>query len=76
MARARKDIAGRHQREGTAVPVSAGVPEGISGSTPVPMLALADLPLHHRDQILDLIRSMARDAARADHAVDRGGGDA
>lgn len=36
--------------------------------------ALAGNPIadHHRDQLLTLVRALARDAARADHAAERG----
>ncbi|WP_217330578.1 hypothetical protein [Paracoccus sp. Z118] len=37
---------------------------------PIP-LAHADLPPQHREQLLDLVRALARDAARADHAAGR-----
>ncbi|MFC3061054.1 hypothetical protein [Paenirhodobacter populi] len=39
------------------------------------MLALRDLPDQHREQILALVRALARDAAREDHATERGGDD-
>jgi len=59
----------------TEVPETAGSGAVLPGSVLAPqtMLALADLPLQHREQILALIRAMARDAARADHAAERGG---
>lgn len=73
MARAKKDIAGRHQRVGAPAPVAAGAPTAHSLPAPQPKLALRDLPDQHRKQILALIRAMARDAARADHAAGRNG---
>lgn len=73
MARARKDIVGRHQRDGAAAPVPAGAPLGHPSPASSPCLALSDLPQQHREQILALIRAMARDAARADHAAARNG---
>ena len=75
MARARKDIAGR--RRGDRAEASSGgtVASGGAAGLPAmplqPMLALSGLPLQHREQILALVRAMARDAARADHAAGR-----
>lgn len=75
MARARKHIAGRRHQDGTAAPV----PDVACGSLPSshirPMLALRDLPDVHREQILALVRVLARDAARADHAAEDSGDD-
>ncbi|WP_217330652.1 hypothetical protein [Paracoccus sp. Z118] len=40
------------------------------GTTSPVSLALVDLPLQHREQLLQLVRAVARDAARMDHAAD------
>lgn len=73
MARARKHIAGTRHQDGAAAPI----PDVASGSlpplAPQPMLALRDLPDVHRAQILALVRALARDAARADHAAEDAG---
>lgn len=80
MARARKDIAGRQRGDGAKAPadgaVASGGAAGLSAVPPQPMLALSVLPLQHREQLLALVRAMARDAARADHAAGRDGDDA
>lgn len=75
MARARKDIAGERRRRGVEAPTAGGVASGQPIPGPHPFLALSALPLQHREQILALVRALARDAARADHAAGRGGDD-
>lgn len=80
MARARKDIAGRRRGDRAEAPAAGAVASGGAAAMPAlssqPMLALSGLPLQHREQILALVRAMARDAARADHAAERQGDDA
>lgn len=79
MARARKDIAGRRRGDGAEAPaddaIASGGAAGVPGLPPQ-MLALSGLPPQHREQILALVRAMARDAACADHAAGRDGDDA
>ncbi|GGH64009.1 hypothetical protein GVY41_19805 [Frigidibacter albus] len=51
----------------------AGVAEGPSSRLPAPHdapLANPALTLEHKSQFLALVRALARDAARADHAAD------
>jgi hypothetical protein len=51
--------------------------EGLPTAVPAPAIVLATgpttpspAPPAHQQQLLDLIRALARDAARADHAAD------
>lgn len=73
MARDRKDIAGERRQRGVEAPVAGDIASGLSSSGPHPFLALSALPLQHREQILALVRALARDAARADHAAEQAG---
>ena len=76
MARARRDIAGRRHGDGAEAPAGDVFASGGAALPPQPMLALSGLPLQHREQILTLVRALARDAARADHAAGKQGNDA
>lgn len=75
MARARKHIAGKRHQSGAISPVADTSPVDLPAPTLQPMLVLRDLPDQHREQILALVRALARDAAREDHATERGGDD-
>lgn len=56
----------KHAREEGALPAAA--PLAVAASN-VP-LATGQTQPHHRDQLLALIRALARDAAREDHEQD------
>ncbi len=75
MARAGKHIAG--QRHPSGATGTARMPLSVSPPSPAPqtMLVLRDLPDQHREQILVLVRALARDVAHDDHAAERGGDD-
>ncbi|MBJ2154092.1 hypothetical protein [Paracoccus sp. IB05] len=73
MARARKHIAGKRHQSGATSPAADASPVDLPAPAPQTMLVLRDLPEQHRDQILALVRALARDAAREDHAAERGG---
>ncbi|WP_206613066.1 hypothetical protein [Paenirhodobacter populi] len=75
MARARKHIAGKRRQSGATSPAADAPPVDLPSPALQPMLALRDLPDQHREQILALVRALARDAAREDHATERGGDD-
>ena len=69
MARARKDIAGRHQEGGASVPVPAGAPFGTASTAATPPLASNLSPPH--PCLIQLVRLLARQAAEADIARQR-----
>lgn len=75
MARARKHIAGKRHQDGATSPAADASPVDLPAPASSPHLALSDLPQQHREQILALVRALARDAAREDHAAERGGDD-
>ncbi len=65
MARDRRDIADREgAAQAAAVPSAPPTDKTLAGNRQ---------PAQHHDQLLALIRALARDAARADHAAERGG---
>jgi hypothetical protein len=60
-------------RERKILAVDEGVLPAAQPSAAVPFparLAPAKVPTKHREQILALVRALARDAARSDHAAD------
>lgn len=75
MARAGKHIAGKRHQSGATSPATDTSPAALPSPAPQTMLVLRDLPDQHREQILALVRALARDAAREDHATERGGDD-
>ena len=74
MARDRRDIA---RKDGAAKAAAASASSGPSASADTTDKALAGnrQPAQHHDQLLALIRALARDAARTDHAAERGAPD-
>ena len=67
MARDRRDIADSEDAARTAtVPSAPPDDKALAGNHE---------PAQHRDQLLALVRALARDAARADHAAERGAPD-
>ncbi|RGP35142.1 hypothetical protein [Pseudotabrizicola alkalilacus] len=68
MARARKDIAGRHQQDGAAAPVPAGT---VPGSSLAPAVALAPNLAPPHPCLVQLVRLIARQAAAEDIAAQR-----
>ncbi|WGR54887.1 hypothetical protein [Paracoccus versutus] len=77
MVRDRRDIA---RKDGAAKAAAASASPGPSASAPSAdttdkALAGNRQPAPHHDQLLALIRALARDAARADRAAERGAPD-
>lgn len=68
MARARKDIAARHQEGGAAAPAPSGAAPGTS-LQPTPPLASNLAPPH--PCLIQLVRLMAQQAAAEDIAAQR-----
>lgn len=75
MARARKHIAGKRHQNGATSPAADASPVDLPSPSSQPVLVLRDLPDQHREQILALVRALARDAAWEDHIAERGGDD-
>ena len=70
MARDGKRHAGAEGGRSSALPRAAALsPEPSEPLVPIHPLATAPSQMHHRVQLLALIRALARDAARADHAA-------
>lgn len=67
MARDRRDIA---DKEGVARTAASD-----SATPPTNLLAGNRQPAQHPEHLLALVRALARDAARADHAAERGAPD-
>ncbi len=67
MARDRRDIADREgAAQAAAVPVASPDDKALAGNHE---------PAQHPEHLLALVRALARDAARADHATERGAPD-
>lgn len=75
MARDRRDIADREGAARTATSTSASSDPSVSTPPPGKALAGTRPNAQHHDQLLALIRALARDAARADHVAERGAPD-